>query len=208
MLRGETAEDAKSALSIIGGQGFFMWGVWILVMGLLWSAIRHHLFVYMLLNGATLMTAGIGIQRRQSRMAALILFMLSLANMFGALNQVRVSPIGWIWVTVHMLVTSYAAIAIRVSFRFHKLMRSQLNKRNIVIKSMLALLYAFLSVLACGLIEAGIEFVGIFSFTREYRLGGLIALFVLMLTVTLSYFGQLPFTKNRPLVEHLGSSKA
>ncbi len=100
-------------------------------------------------------------------------------------------------IVLALMVLIYSAQAVRASFAYHRMSDSRLNIRNVIIKNLLALIYAacsgfaFLVVVAALRLNAGM--------VSQETLGTLLLLAVLT-PVGLTYRGWLPFTSNRPFV--------
>jgi hypothetical protein len=141
------------------------------------------------LDGTIFAVVGIGINYRKSRAASIVgLFLYIISGLTTASARIAAIP-------MIIVITLFFITSVRGTFFYHKLRKSSVHKKNVIILNLLALLYStviLLIILICGLafFPTNPPFI-----TALYKSLSVITYFLTLIR-------KMPFTKNRVIVTY------
>ncbi len=180
-----TPQEAANALDSTG-KGFYWLGMITVGLGLFLGAT-------MVFDGFTYVVLGWALKRYRSRGVAVILAAISVVGIAMTARNQFAGGSGGRNVVLALIVTAWALHACKVTFIYHRLIGSRVNTVNVVIKSLLATVYAVLAFIVAIIVGVVL---GVDIENMSDAAGTAFAA-VVGLAIGAAFAGVLPFTRGR-----------
>jgi hypothetical protein len=191
-----TLHEAETALNSIG-KGFY----WL---GIITAGLGVFLGATMILDGFIYVCLGWALKRYRSRGVAAVLAAISAVGIVMTAQNRFAGGNGGRNIVLAIIAAAWALYACKVTIIYHRMIGSQVNPANVVIKSALAAVYAIVAFI--GSMIVGI-ILGVDVENMSDTAGSVIA-GVSALVIGAAFVGVLPFTRNRPVTSVTSDLKA